>query len=166
MKHLLAIPIALFFLMQLSLAQKNSITGTYPVYTGTDMGYTYSKTNTRIRVYAPTAQELRLNLYKEGMGPNLIRSLLFTKDKNCKQGYTCRYKVGVIQHPERSYTKEQISYRTTANGSYQSNDISAKPINLFAGSQPDSAHSEGKGSGESQYYSKVNGQENCCLLLL
>ncbi|MFN8264469.1 MAG: type I pullulanase [Chitinophagaceae bacterium] len=82
MKHLLAIPIALLFLMQSSLAQKNTGALTYPVYTGTDMGYMYSKTNTRIRVYAPTAQELRLNLYKEGMGPNLIRSLLFTKDKN------------------------------------------------------------------------------------
>lgn len=52
----------------------------YPIYSGTDLGCTYSPQSTKIRVYAPTAQALRLNLYHEGAGGTAANQLLFTKD--------------------------------------------------------------------------------------
>ena len=54
----------------------------YPVYTGKDLGLTYSKTQAAFRVYAPSATQLKLKLYKTGAGADLIseHSLKYDKD--------------------------------------------------------------------------------------
>jgi len=49
-------------------------------YDGDDLGTTYTKEKTSFRLWAPTASEVKLNLYKEGLGDNLIKSEIMTKD--------------------------------------------------------------------------------------
>ena len=52
------------------------------VYSGNDLGAIYSKSKTSFRLWAPTASNILLNLYKEGSGDNLIKSLTMKKDVN------------------------------------------------------------------------------------
>ena len=51
-------------------------------YSGDDLGCTYLKENTSFRVWAPTASGVKLNLYSEGLGDNLIKSVNMNKDVN------------------------------------------------------------------------------------
>lgn len=51
----------------------------YPIYKGKDLGCTYSKQKTSIRVYAPTAEKVRLHVYTKGSGNNKIKEFDFTK---------------------------------------------------------------------------------------
>ena len=55
---------------------------TYPVYSGNDLGCVYTKTKSVVRVFAPTAEELKINLYDQGNGSNLIKEVSFQKDIN------------------------------------------------------------------------------------
>lgn len=50
-------------------------------YFGDDLGAIYSKKNTKFRVWAPTAEEVYLNLYSEGKGENIIKTIPLKKDK-------------------------------------------------------------------------------------
>ena len=49
-------------------------------YSGNDLGAIYLGQKTTFRLWAPTAHEVMLNLYKEGSGDNLIKSLSMNKD--------------------------------------------------------------------------------------
>ena len=49
-------------------------------YTGNDLGQTYSDEKTTLRVWAPTATEVKLNLYEAGQGDCLIDSYDMKKD--------------------------------------------------------------------------------------
>ncbi len=51
-------------------------------YEGDDLGFVYSKEGTTFRVWAPTAEEVYLNLYKSGnpWEDDLCRKLQMTKD--------------------------------------------------------------------------------------
>lgn len=40
----------------------------YPVYTGSDLGLTYTQAASKFRIYAPTAEQAELILFKEGIG--------------------------------------------------------------------------------------------------
>lgn len=51
-------------------------------YEGNDLGATYSKDSTTFRIWAPTASNVILNLYKEGLGGEKISETEMTKDKN------------------------------------------------------------------------------------
>jgi pullulanase len=57
-------------------------TDTYPVYSGNDLGCVYTKSKTKIRVFAPTAEEFKLKLYDKGIGGNLIKEFPFQKGIN------------------------------------------------------------------------------------
>lgn len=46
----------------------DSVYASYPSYTGTDLGLTYSGNTVRVRVWAPTADALTLRIYAQGMG--------------------------------------------------------------------------------------------------
>ncbi|MDR3598826.1 type I pullulanase, partial [Clostridium sp.] len=48
-------------------------------YNGNDLGFTYSKDKTIFKVWAPTANKVSLNLYKEGSGDNLIETIPMTQ---------------------------------------------------------------------------------------
>lgn len=50
-------------------------------YNGDDLGAIYSKKDTKFRVWAPTAESVSVNLYREGSGDNLIKTLPMKKDK-------------------------------------------------------------------------------------
>ena len=57
----------------------------YPVHSVSNLGVNYSTLQTTFRVYAPTAQDLMLRLYKDGMGGDddfLISQQYFYKSKN------------------------------------------------------------------------------------
>jgi pullulanase len=49
-------------------------------YDGKDLGATYSKEKTDFRLWAPTATAIKLNLYSEGLGENLIKTIDMTAD--------------------------------------------------------------------------------------
>lgn len=50
-------------------------------YKGDDLGAVYSKTSTAFRVYAPTASEVSLNLYSNGLDGDKISERSMTKDE-------------------------------------------------------------------------------------
>jgi len=49
----------------------------YEVYTGNDLGAVYSPKMTRFKVWAPEAESVKLNLYKQGEGDNLIEQAYY-----------------------------------------------------------------------------------------
>ncbi len=51
----------------------------YPVYSGTDLGVTYSPTSTIFKVWAPTASKLMLKLYKTGTGGSAFQVITMQK---------------------------------------------------------------------------------------
>ncbi|BCN30228.1 type I pullulanase [Anaeromicropila herbilytica] len=50
-------------------------------YSGEDLGCTYTKEKARFRIWAPTAELVQINLYREGSKDNLIKSIPMTKDQ-------------------------------------------------------------------------------------
>ena len=48
-------------------------------YNGDDLGAIYSKKDTKFRVWAPTAESVSVNLYREGSGDNLIKNSPYEK---------------------------------------------------------------------------------------
>ena len=57
-----------WLLYTFSARSQKSIYDSYPVYKGTDLGLTYSKTESTFRIWAPTAEKSHLIFYKEGTG--------------------------------------------------------------------------------------------------
>ena len=49
-------------------------------YTGNDLGQTYTDEKTTLRVWAPTASDVKVNLYEAGEGDCLIETVQMTKD--------------------------------------------------------------------------------------
>ncbi|MCG2616607.1 type I pullulanase [Terrimonas sp. NA20] len=64
-------------------SQVKSVTDydSYPVYTGRDLGLTYTKTQSSFKVWAPTATALKLRLYKAGAGGEAVATHDMKKDK-------------------------------------------------------------------------------------
>lgn len=54
----------------------------YEVYEGNDFGAVYTPKMTRFKVWAPEAEAVKLNLYKEGEGDNLIERCTMKKSRN------------------------------------------------------------------------------------
>ncbi len=50
-------------------------------YDGDDLGAVYTKESTKFRVWAPTADEVALNLYEEGDGDNLLETIPMEADE-------------------------------------------------------------------------------------
>jgi pullulanase len=75
-------------------------------YDGNDLGSVYTKEATRFRVWAPTASDVKLNLYKEGLGDSIIKSVVMTKDVK-----------GTWVHTENSdLSGSYYTYSVTVNG--------------------------------------------------
>ncbi len=65
--------IGIFLVLILASCQDNknmdySNYDTYPVYEGNDLGLTYTTSGSRFRIYAPTAEIVKLLIYEEGLG--------------------------------------------------------------------------------------------------
>jgi len=56
------------------------INDNYPIYTGNDLGITYSAAETKFRIWAPSASGILLKLYNEGMGGKAILTDSLKKD--------------------------------------------------------------------------------------
>jgi len=54
----------------------------YPYYGGNDLGVYYSKAQTSIRIWAPTANDVELRIYRQGQGGSAIRIDQFEKAEN------------------------------------------------------------------------------------
>jgi len=54
----------------------------YPIYEGTDLGLTYSKTHSFFRIWSPIADEAQILLYKEGAGGEPSQTISLTKGEN------------------------------------------------------------------------------------
>ena len=52
----------------------------YPVYQGGDLGVTYSKAGTMLKIWSPPAQEMRLKLYRSSTGQDLVEEVSCVKD--------------------------------------------------------------------------------------
>jgi pullulanase len=62
-------------------AQKNEFSN-YPVYTGNDLGLTYTPNKSSFRIWAPTAEKAELIFYKEGVGASLLQTVEMQKSEN------------------------------------------------------------------------------------
>ncbi|WP_207891027.1 type I pullulanase [Hymenobacter edaphi] len=58
----------LFVASSAALAQTEADYARYPTYTGSDLGLTYAGKQAKLRVWAPTAEQLTLRLYEAGTG--------------------------------------------------------------------------------------------------
>jgi len=54
----------------------------YPTYSGEDLGVSWTKEQTRIRIWAPTAIQVELRIYKQSTGGSAIRIDQFEKAEN------------------------------------------------------------------------------------
>ena len=95
----------------------------YEVYTGNDLGAVYSPKMTRFKVWAPEAESVKLNLYKQGEGDNLIEQHIMKKSANGtyvfeKQG-DCNgiyYTYTVVNHGEGQEAVDSYTKAAGVNG--------------------------------------------------
>lgn len=95
----------------------------YEVYTGNDLGAVYSPKMTRFKVWAPEAESVKLNLYKQGEGDNLIEQHIMKKSANGtyvfeKQG-DCNgiyYTYTVVNHGEEQEGVDPYTKAAGVNG--------------------------------------------------
>lgn len=95
----------------------------YEVYTGNDLGAVYSPKMTRFKVWAPEAESVKLNLYKQGEGDNLIDQHIMKKSANGtyvfeKQG-DCNgiyYTYIVVNHGEEQEAVDPYTKAAGVNG--------------------------------------------------
>lgn len=95
----------------------------YEVYTGNDLGAVYSPKMTRFKVWAPEVESVKLNLYKQGEGDNLIEQHIMKKSANGtyvfeKQG-DCNgiyYTYTVVNHGEEQEAVDPYTKAAGVNG--------------------------------------------------
>lgn len=81
MKNTLSILICFIIIMTSCESQPTYETLTdYPVYEGTDLGFTYTPKETAFRLWSPAAQEVKLNIYSAGNGDNLESTYKMKRD--------------------------------------------------------------------------------------
>lgn len=95
----------------------------YEVYTGNDLGAVYSPKMTRFKVWAPEAESVKLNLYKQGEGDNLIEqhvmkksvngTYVFEKQGDCNGIY---YTYTVVNHGEEQEAVDPYTRSAGVNG--------------------------------------------------
>ena len=79
MKNIIAF-VVLFASLNGVAAQESKID--YPVYTGKDLGLTYTPTAATFKIWAPTATAAKLNIYKSDLGGTAVRSITMNKGDN------------------------------------------------------------------------------------
>lgn len=95
----------------------------YEVYEGNDLGAVYTPKMTRFKVWAPEAEAVKLNLYKEGEGDNLIERCTMKKSRNGiftfeRQG-DCNgiyYTYTVVNHGDEQEAVDPYTKATGVNG--------------------------------------------------
>jgi pullulanase len=82
LKPVLTIVVLSLMLTSFTSAPPTDPYANYPVYTGHDLGVTYSPQKTLFKVWAPMASAVKLRLYKAGNGGDAISALDLTAGKN------------------------------------------------------------------------------------
>lgn len=90
-------------------------------YNGEDLGVTLQKNNTKFVIWAPTAEKVTLNLYSEGSGDNLIKSVDLKNDVNGTWNLTI---------PENLENKYYTYTVKTTEGSNEVVDLYAKGVGI------------------------------------
>lgn len=95
----------------------------YEVYEGNDLGAVYTPKMTRFKVWAPEAESVKLNLYKQGEGDNLIEQHVMKKSVNGtyvfeKQGdgNGIYYTYTVVNHGEEQEAVDPYTQSAGVNG--------------------------------------------------
>jgi pullulanase len=77
--------VLLFFMMAMACNQTSfnpkDVT-TYPVYDGNDLGANYSQEQTVFKLWAPTASEVLLRIYTQGIGGDPVKTIPMKKSEN------------------------------------------------------------------------------------
>jgi len=95
----------------------------YEIYEGNDLGAVYTPKMTRFKVWAPEAESVKLNLYKQGEGDNLIEqhvmkksvngTYVFEKQGDCSGIY---YTYTVVNHGEEQEAVDPYTQSAGVNG--------------------------------------------------
>jgi len=104
MKNIIAF-VVLFAALNGLAAQESKID--YPVYTGKDLGLTYTPTAATFKIWAPTATAAKLNIYKSDLGGTAVRSITMNK------GVNGVWQITVPENLKNSYYTFQINIGNT-----------------------------------------------------
>lgn len=104
MKNIIAF-VVLFAVLNGLAAQESKID--YPVYTGKDLGLTYTPTATTFKIWAPTATASKLNIYKSDLGGTAVRSITMNK------GVDGVWQITVPENLKNSYYTFQVNIGNT-----------------------------------------------------
>ena len=104
MKNIIAF-VVLFASLNGLAAQESKID--YPVYTGKDLGLTYTPTAATFKIWAPTATAAKLNIYKSDLGGTAVRSITMNK------GVNGVWQITVPENLKNSYYTFQINIGNT-----------------------------------------------------
>jgi pullulanase len=121
-KIILTTAIAFMLLTSFKPTQGTDPFADYPVYTGRDLGVNYSPQKTVFKVWAPMASEVKLRLYTEGKGGNVIRTVDLDKAEH-----------GVWQTTIRHDIKNQYyTFQVMQDGKWllEAPDIYAKAVSV------------------------------------
>ena len=104
MKNIIAF-VVLFASLNGLAAQESKID--YPVYTGKDLGLTYTPTAATFKIWAPTATAAKLNIYKSDLGGTALRSITMNK------GDYGVWQITVPENLKNSYYTFQVNIGNT-----------------------------------------------------
>lgn len=104
MKNIIAF-VVLFASLNGLAAQESKID--YPVYTGKDLGLTYTPTAATFKIWAPTATAAKLNIYKSDLGGTAVRSITMNK------GVNGVWQITVPENLKNSYYTFQVNIGNT-----------------------------------------------------
>jgi pullulanase len=79
----------------------------YPVYSGKDLGLTYTPTAATFKIWAPTATAATLNIYKSDLGGTAVRSITMNKGDNGV------WQITVPENLKNSYYTFQVNIGNT-----------------------------------------------------
>ncbi len=104
MKNIIAF-VVLFAALNGLAAQESKID--YPVYTGKDLGLTYTPSAATFKIWAPTATAAKLNIYKSDLGGTAVRSITMNK------GVDGVWQITVPENLKNSYYTFQVNIGNT-----------------------------------------------------
>ncbi|MEK0412643.1 MAG: hypothetical protein RL070_131 [Bacteroidota bacterium] len=104
MKNIISF-VVLFAALNGLAAQENKID--YPVYTGKDLGLTYTPIAATFKIWSPTATAAKLNIYKSDVGGTAVRSITMHKGDNGV------WQITVPENLKNSYYTFQVNIGNT-----------------------------------------------------
>lgn len=118
----LGIAICIFMILSCETTTEYTSFDTYPVYEGTDLGFTYTPKKTSFRLWSPAASEAKLHLYEQGHGDNLVDS------------YTMKRAEGGTWHLELEgdHKNQYYTFQVKQNGQWRQEkaDLYAKAVGV------------------------------------